>query len=365
MALLLLAGLWSANYLLPLLRLVRTYWHSPLRGVVFPRFLGFFIAFILLSYRPGFEENLLNGNQVDFRESHDEELDWQGVRFFEALIKADMVRLEKGVSYKDIRPEIAFALATVLRTVRESGGKTRIYVSSVNDRNHTFNNFHHRNLAVDFPIAKMGVPPARGLRFARKLSRRLGPDYRILFGSSVQPRHLHIQYEGAPWTPEQVMVLPLLDASVYADVDAALLLGWAKTVSNFDSRYDDYLNHVGMLGLPRSFVDSLADGDSLSLSEYLRAGAQLLATRLAVLGGDTAVALASIWLDVKKTNQVGAPWWLDPVVSPRVDQILIESRNFRRRLTGGSIIEADSILDLADSTESLDSLALSGTVEFR
>jgi hypothetical protein len=357
MAALLWAALWSANYLLPLLRLVRSYGPRPLRHFFMPRALVFWMCLMLLAveldrwHEPG-ESSRLPG--LDFREILDAELGRQGQEYFAAMVKSGLFRLESGVRYAHVRPEIAYALATVLRTVHEVGGAQQLVISSVNDRHHAQNSFHYRNLAIDFPIARLGIAPSRGHRIRRLLEKRLGPGYRVLYGNEGHSRHLHIQYEGEPWGADKVMALPLLEAAAAAQVDPALMLAWAKVTSGFESQFDDQRGHRGMLGISAEYLDSVSGGDSLDLQAYVRTGASLLRARLDAVDGDAGKALASLRLGLKRARQDNPPWWKDPVTSAWVDQILLESKNYRRQMEGGSIT-ADDVDSLPAEPDTLGS----------
>jgi len=345
-ALLLLAGLWSANYLLPMLRVVRTYWPSPLRGLFVPVLLPFCVFFTLLAIELNPESTPTDPQTAatEFRESLNAELAQQGREYFDELVKNKLIRIESSVQGASIRPEIAYSLGTVLSTFRDVVGPRRLLISSINDRNHARNSFHYRNLAIDFPISRLGISPQQGVRIRKLLQQRLGPGYRVIYGTEGHTRHLHIQYEGKSWDADKVMALPLLEAATLEKVDPALMLAWAKVTSGFDPQYNDQRGRSGMLGLQQSYQDSISDGDTLRLRAYLRSGARQLHTCLQALQGDSARAFAALRVGVEKARQESPPWWKDPVLSLWVDQILLEAKNYRRQIEGERVLPDNDTL---------------------
>lgn len=340
MALLLVAGLWSANYLFPMIRLIRTYWHNPIGLPHTPRSLIFVSAFSILSTGFMHTGSISQGSApTEFSEPTFSIIAKQGRYYFQEMVQAQLLRLDPNVHYQQIRPEITYALATVLQTVQQVSGKRHLIVSSVNDRHHTRNSFHYRNLAIDLPMARLGVTPRQGVQIRKKLAQRLGPGYRIIYGTEGHTRHMHIQYEGPTWNAEKIMALPILEAATQEQVHPALLLAWAKVSTGFDPQYNDQRGHSGILGLPTHLSPTHQHADTLDLMAYLRTGAQLLRSHLQQTHGDTALALAA--LHATHDNQIPHPstWWKDPIVAAWVDQILFESKNYQHKFSGSSWTE--------------------------
>ncbi len=334
MALLLLLGLWSAKILLPMWRVLRTYWKVPSRLPYAPQGLIFGLALALLAEE--LHRDSLAGddyNSLVFRETMDAGLRVQGSHYIDALREAKMLSVEKNVLYKQVRPEIAYALGAVLRAVEEEVGPRRLVLHSVN----------RRNLGMDIAMTRMGIGPRQGRRIRKKLELRLGPDYKVLFGTEGYAHHLHIRYEGSAWDAEKVLALPLLDAATAEGLDGALFMAWAKVASGFELNFDDQRGHKGLLALPEKMLDSLEQGDTVALPVYLRVGARLFRERLRVLQGDTTLALASLVLDVPSVRR--HTWWKDPVASVWVDQIRLEAKNYRRQLEGERTVDEAELLE--------------------
>lgn len=340
MALLLVAGLWSANYLLPMIRLIRTYWHNPIGLPHTPRALIFALAFSILGTVFIPTDSVPQGSvPTEFSEPTYSVIAKQGHFYFQEMVQAQFLRLDPNVHYQHIRPEITYALATVLQTVQQVSGKKHLIVSSVNDRRHTRNSFHYRNLAIDLPMARLGVTPRQGVRIRKKLAQRLGPGYRIIYGTEGHTRHMHIQYEGPAWNAEKIMALPILQAATQEHVHPALLLAWAKVSTGFDPHFNDQRGHRGVLGLPNHLSPLLSHPDTLDLNAYLRTGAQLLRSRLQQTRGDTALALAALHSNHNYHIPPASTWWKDPIVAAWVDQILFESKNYQHKFSGSSWTE--------------------------
>ena len=334
MALLLLLGLWSAKILLPMWRVLRSYWRVPSHLPYAPGGLVFGLALALFTVE--LHRDSLAGNDYNasvFRETMDDFLRVQGSYYIDALRKAQLLGVEKNVSYAQVRPEIAYTLGSVLRAVREEAGNRRLLLHSVNSR----------NLGMDIALTRMGVGPRQGRRIRKKLELRLGPDYKVFYGTEGYAHHLRIRYDGPAWDAEKVLALPLLDAAAAEGLDGALFMAWAKVASGFELRFDDQRGRKGLLALPQEMLDSLEQRDTVALPVYLRAGARLFRDRLRVLQGDTTLALASLVLDVPSVRR--GTWWKDPVASVWVDQIRLEAKNYRRQLDGERTVDEAELLE--------------------
>ena len=343
MALLLFAGLWSSNNLASLVRVFRNYSHMPAWRLFIPAGLSMAVVLGLLAIPLNQERPQTTSNVLEFHESFNPELHRQGRYYLEDLMEAGLVKIDRNVVYRNIRPEIAYSLGTVLSAFRSIAGYKYIILSSVNERRHP-DAYHRRNLAIDIPIWRMGIPFQRVRRLQQTLQERLGADYEVLYGNGGFEKTMQIQYVGPSWKAARILSLPIFEAATLENVHPSLLLGWASVASHFDLQYDDQDGHIGLLGLSRNWLNSTAGTDSLELRQYLRLGAKLLAERMALFGNDPAKALASLKLGTKRVIQQSPPWWRDPATSNWVDQVLLESKDYRFELDGHDLpAEIDSL----------------------
>ena len=98
-----------------------------------------------------------------------------------------MIKLKKGVSLKNLQPQMSFALLAIDTVYRELGYHT--VVTSGNDRKHSRGSLHYVGLAADFRTRHLKEGEAA--KIAAQVKAALGGEFDVV----LEADHLHVEYQ--------------------------------------------------------------------------------------------------------------------------------------------------------------------------
>jgi hypothetical protein len=231
-----------------------------------------------------------------------------GATQIQALKNIGVLRIDTSISFKHIRPEIAYAIPSVIKSFQAITKKSFIpEIANIPQNN-----------SIVFHTTQSNLSTSQGLQLKHLLQKKMGTDYAISLRKNKKDiQFLKIEYTGQPWNNEKLLSVPVLDAAIAEKVEPALLMAWVQATSHFDIDYKDENGNQGLLAL-----------DSGSGFEQLRIGAHLLHQRLE-RHVNVQDALASIYLGEESLRR--KEWWKDPLAKAWVEQILINAQDYRQR----------------------------------
>jgi len=240
--------------------------------------------------------------------SNDSLLQSLGATQIQALKNIGVLHIDTNISFKQIRPEIAYVVPSVIKSFQGIAKKSFIpEIASIPQNN-----------AIVFHTTRTNISTSQGIRIKHFLQKKLGTDYAISIRKDKKNfQFLKIEYKGQPWNNEKLLSVPVLEAAVAEKVEPALLMAWVQTTSHFNIGYEDANGNRGLLAL-----------DSGSGFEQLRVGAHLLHQRLEK-HINVQDAFASIYLGEESLRR--KEWWKDPLTKAWVEQILVNAQDYRQR----------------------------------
>lgn len=149
----------------------------------------------------------------------------------------------------------------------------------------------------------------RGIRLNKLIQKKLGNRYKTQIVSEGSSHTLVITYTGDPWDTEQLMALPVMEASQIHHLDPALLMSLIRHVSNFNFNFRGQKDSKGIL--------ALKEGEGL---EQIFIGADRLGKMLQV-GVSQENAVATFYPD-PAINSKPENWSKSPLTKSWVDQVL-------------------------------------------
>lgn len=149
----------------------------------------------------------------------------------------------------------------------------------------------------------------RGIRLNKLIQKKLGNRYKTQVVSEGSSHTLVITYTGDPWDTEQLMALPVMEASQIHHLDPALLMSLIRHVSNFNFNFRGQKDSKGIL--------ALKEGDGI---EQIFIGAERLGKMLQV-GVSQENAVATFYPD-PTINSKPENWSKSPLTKSWVDQVL-------------------------------------------
>ena len=158
--------------------------------------------------------------------------------------------------------------------------------------------------------------PTRGIRLNKLLQKKLGKRYKTQIESEGSTHTLIVTYTGEPWDTEQLMALPVMEASQINKLDPALLMSLILHVSNFNFNFRGQKDSKGLL--------ALKEGEGL---EQIFIGAERLGKMLQV-GVSHENAVATFYPD-PEINSKPENWSKSPLTKSWVDQVLSDVEFYR------------------------------------
>jgi hypothetical protein len=149
----------------------------------------------------------------------------------------------------------------------------------------------------------------RGIRLNKLLQKKLGKRYKTQIESEGSSHTLIVTYTGEPWDTEQLMALPVMEASQINKLDPALLMSLIQHVSNFNFNFHGQKDSKGLL--------ALKEGEGL---EQIFIGAERLGKMLQV-GVSHENAVATFYPN-PEINSKPENWSKSPLTKSWVDQVL-------------------------------------------
>jgi hypothetical protein len=149
----------------------------------------------------------------------------------------------------------------------------------------------------------------RGIRLNKLLQKKLGKRYKTQIESEGSSHTLIVTYTGEPWDTEQLMALPVMEASQINKLDPALLMSLIQHVSNFNFNFHGQKDSKGLL--------ALKEGEGL---EQIFIGAERLGKMLQV-GVSHENAVATFYPN-PEINSKPENWSKSPLTKSWVDQEL-------------------------------------------
>ena len=156
----------------------------------------------------------------------------------------------------------------------------------------------------------------RGIRLNKLLQKKLGKRYKTQIESEGSTHTLIVTYTGEPWDTEQLMALPVMEASQINKLDPALLMSLILHVSNFNFNFRGQKDSKGLL--------ALKEGEGL---EQIFIGAERLGKMLQV-GVSHENAVATFYPD-PEINSKPENWSKSPLTKSWVDQVLSDVEFYR------------------------------------
>lgn len=174
----------------------------------------------------------------------------------------------------------------------------------------------------------------RGIRLTKLLKKKLGNRYSVSIASNETTHTLQIIYTGKPWEIDQLMSLPIIEASQKYELDPALLMSLIRHVSNFNFDFKGPKDSRGLLALnEKEYCDeSEPTGESadepcnLNGLNQVFAGARHLSKQLKVLGTENAIAT---FYPERGMDYPDASWTKSPLIKSWVDQVLEDVEFYR------------------------------------
>jgi hypothetical protein len=225
-----------------------------------------------------------------------------GSEYLEKLVENEVIVLDSGVSLREISPEIAYIVPSLIQSVPARALTKAPRVAEASDK------------LISLIFTDSRALYSRTLR--RALEEKLGAHYRI----QIQPksRKITVQYRGNSWNAEQILSLPVVEAAVTENLDPVLLMAWVKTASDFNPYFQNAEGKSGLLAM-----------DSGSGLGQLRMGARLLRSRLDLFG-NIPDALASVYLGpAESVDESRESWRFDPLAKTWVEQVLKNAESYR------------------------------------
>jgi hypothetical protein len=149
----------------------------------------------------------------------------------------------------------------------------------------------------------------RGISLNKLLQKKLGKRYKTQIESEGSSHTLIVTYTGEPWDTEQLMALPVMEASQINKLDPALLMSLIQHVSNFNFNFHGQKDSKGLL--------ALKEGEGL---EQIFIGAERLGKMLQV-GVSHENAVATFYPN-PEINSKPENWSKSPLTKSWVDQVL-------------------------------------------
>lgn len=100
-----------------------------------------------------------------------------------------MIRIKSGVKFKDIQPELLFAIIVA----DQQNSELYTWITSVNDSKHKDGSLHYKGLAVDLRTKNHPTPRLWADAIQRILNQG---EYQVLFEyEGTDNEHIHIEYD--------------------------------------------------------------------------------------------------------------------------------------------------------------------------
>ena len=217
-----------------------------------------------------------------------------------AVIKLDslqVLKVDNDCNLSHPEPELAYVLPLVLGAYNEIVDKpTTPVITRLDDTLYlTMNGYKQfKN---------------RGIRLNKLLQKKLGKRYKTQIESEGSSHTLIVTYTGEPWDTEQLMALPVMEASQINKLDPALLMSLIQHVSNFNFNFHGQKDSKGLL--------ALKEGEGL---EQIFIGAERLGKMLQV-GVSHENAVATFYPN-PEINSKPENWSKSPLTKSWVDQVL-------------------------------------------
>ncbi len=102
-----------------------------------------------------------------------------------------MFKLKPGVSVNGLKPEMNVAIQAVSDLFGIDGYD--VIITSGVDGVHSRTSLHYVGYALDFRTRH--IPRGRTLQYVQKLKQHLGSEFDVLFESSKESEHMHIEFQ--------------------------------------------------------------------------------------------------------------------------------------------------------------------------
>ncbi len=93
----------------------------------------------------------------------------------------------------------------------------------------------------------------RSINIIKGIQKKLGPRYVVQIINGDSSHELKIAYRGKPWDNEQLCGLPVIDASIRAGTDPALLMSLIRHISGFDFNYEGDRRGRGLMAIKSGY----------------------------------------------------------------------------------------------------------------
>lgn len=215
-------------------------------------------------------------------------------------------KLDSSCSLAHPKPELVYVMPIILNTYVEIVEKPTLPVIVRLDD----------TLQVEFRGYKQFKN--RGIRITRQLQKKLGLRYGIDISSEGKTHTLQVTYKGPSWSIEQLLALPVMEASQKYGLDPALLMSLIKNVSNFDFDFRGPRDSHGLLAL---HDNAEGYGKNTEGIAQIFEGARRLAKQLSVLSKENAIAT---FYPEQGMDYDDANWKMTPLVKSWVAQVLAD-----------------------------------------
>jgi hypothetical protein len=217
-----------------------------------------------------------------------------------AVMKLDslqVLKVDNDCNLSHPEPELAYVLPLVLGAYNEIVDKpTTPVITRLDDKLYLAMNGYKQF-------------KNRGIRLNKLLQKKLGKRYKTQIESEGSSHTLIVTYTGEPWDTEQLMALPVMEASQINKLDPALLMSLIQHVSNFNFNFHGQKDSKGLL--------ALKEGEGL---EQIFIGAERLGKMLQV-GVSHENAVATFYPN-PEINSKPENWSKSPLTKSWVDQVL-------------------------------------------
>jgi len=241
----------------------------------------------------------------------------------QSLLKLDSlgrISLGKFCGLNNPKPELAYVMPLILNSYAEIVEKpTKPVLSRIND-------------TLKIKLKGYKQFKNRGIRLTKLLQKKLGNRYNVRIFGENSIHTLQITYTGTPWSTEQLIALPVIEASLENKIDPALLMSLIRHVSNFNFDFQGPRDSHGLLSLGRhthnsSEENGTYDQNNLEGLSQVFAGAKRLSKQLSV-GISQENAIASFYPDPAFDSKP-EKWRQSPLIKSWVDQVLTDVEFYR------------------------------------